>query len=76
MNISLFAKELNVEEKQISKVDILLQEGATLPFIARYRKDYTGGLTDVELEKISEFLSLKKAFDHRRKSIQENLEKQ
>lgn len=76
MNISLFAKELNVEEKQISKVDILLQEGATLPFIARYRKDYTGGLTDVELEKISEFLSLKKAFDSRRKSIQENLVKQ
>lgn len=76
MNSSLIAKSLNLREQQILKVESLLNDGATLPFIARYRKDYTGGLSDIELEKIAEFLSQKKAFEERSKTIFETLKKQ
>ena len=75
MNTEKFAKELNIQNWQITKTKELLDEGATLPFIARYRKDFTGGLTDVQLEKLVELLAVQKQFDTRKVSIFSSLKK-
>ena len=44
--IKYLVEELKLEEKQINNVLNMLAEGATIPFIARYRKEQTGGLTE------------------------------
>lgn len=75
MNTERFAKELNIQNWQITKTKELLDEGATLPFIARYRKDFTGGLTDIQLEKLVDLLSVQKQFDTRKIAILSALEK-
>ena len=69
MNIKSIVSELNIKEWQFDKAESLLQEGATLPFIARYRKDFTGGLTDIELEKIVAFIQSRKQFRDRKEAI-------
>ena len=50
------ADELNVAQSQINKTVELLDEGATVPFIARYRKEVTGGLDDAQLRQLEERL--------------------
>ena len=50
------AKELNVQTAQVAAAVDLLGEGATVPFIARYRKEKTGGLDDTQLRKLEERL--------------------
>lgn len=52
--ISELTKELNIKTKQIEAVLNLLSEGATIPFIARYRKEATGALDENEIAKIEE----------------------
>ncbi len=76
MNIKSILSELNIKEWQFEKAESLLKEGATLPFIARYRKDFTGGLTDIELEKIVSFIETRKQFNTRKEAIKSSLEKQ
>ncbi len=49
----LIARELNVEEKQVTAAIELIGEGATVPFIARYRKERTGGLDDTQLRHLA-----------------------
>ena len=51
-----FASELGVRPAQISAAVGLLDEGATVPFIARYRKEVTGGLDDTHLRRIDDRL--------------------
>jgi len=51
-NIELLAQELNVQQKQIEAVLKLLEEGATIPFIARYRKEVTGSLNEEQIRVI------------------------
>jgi len=75
MNTEKFAKELNIQNWQITKTKKLLDEGATLPFIARYRKDFTGGLTDIQLEKLVDLLAVQKQFSIRKIAILSALEK-
>lgn len=75
MNIERFAKELSIESWQINKTKELLDDGATLPFIARYRKDFTGGLTDIQLEKLVDLFEVAKQFSSRKVSILNSLEK-
>ena len=48
------ADELNLSERQIDSSIKLFEEDNSIPFIARYRKEVTGGLTDEQLRKISE----------------------
>ena len=48
------AEELSVNEKQVAAAVALLDEGATVPFIARYRKEVTGGLDDIQLRQLDE----------------------
>lgn len=52
--VALVAKEINMKPMTIQKVITLLEEGNTVPFIARYRKEATGGLDEVEIKKIQD----------------------
>lgn len=51
--IQKMAEELSIQEQQIQNVLSLLEEGATVPFIARYRKEKTGGLNEEQIREIS-----------------------
>ena len=55
--IKRISEKLNITEPQIKATINLIDEGATIPFIARYRKEVTGNLTDTELRDLSEALS-------------------
>ncbi|MBN2239425.1 MAG: RNA-binding transcriptional accessory protein [Dehalococcoidales bacterium] len=68
--------QTGVSEKQVEAVKSLLEEGSTIPFIARYRKEKTGSLDEVFLGKIRDSLERLKALDIRRKAILESLEEQ
>ena len=48
----MISAALNLPEKQISNTLGLLAEGATIPFISRYRKEITGGLDEVQIESL------------------------
>lgn len=71
----LIATALNIKESQIEKTIKLLDEGATIPFISRYRKEATGGLDEVQIAAIKEqndkFIELRKRKDTILKSIEE-----
>lgn len=55
MNINqLIAQSLNVKEKQVEQTIVLLDGGATIPFISRYRKEATGGLDEVQVADVKE----------------------
>ncbi len=72
----LIAKELNVAEGQILATIQLLDEGATVPFIARYRKEKTGGLDDVQLRLLEERLHYLRELEERRAKILTSIEEQ
>ncbi|MEH6488665.1 Tex family protein [Hyphomonas oceanitis] len=63
------AKELGVAERQVSAVMALLDEGATVPFIARYRKERTGGLDDTQLRALTERLEYLTELASRRETV-------
>ncbi|KAA6312595.1 30S ribosomal protein S1, partial [termite gut metagenome] len=50
----LISASLSISEKQINNTLSLLKEGATIPFISRYRKEVTGGLDEVQIGNIKE----------------------
>lgn len=54
--IHRIAEELSVNDKQVAAAVALLDEGSTVPFIARYRKEVTGGLDDTQLRLLDERL--------------------
>ncbi len=70
------AQELQVQERQVSAVLALLQEGATIPFIARYRKEATGGLDDTQLRTLDERLQYLRDLSKRREAILESVTEQ
>ncbi len=63
------AKELNVGVGQVAAAVELLGEGATVPFISRYRKEKTGGLDDTQLRKLEERLRYLRELEDRRASV-------
>ncbi len=65
-----------VSERSILNTVSLLNEDATIPFIARYRKELTGNLDEVEIEKISELLKSFSELDRRKKAIIKAIEDQ
>ena len=72
MNISqTIANELKVSTTQVDAVIKLLDEGSTVPFIARYRKEATGGLSDTDLRQLSERLLYLTELNERRNAILE-----
>ena len=63
------ADELNVREIQVAAAVRLLDEGATVPFVARYRKEVTGGLDDTQLRNLEERLRYLRELEERRGAI-------
>ncbi|WP_296102730.1 Tex family protein [uncultured Agrobacterium sp.] len=70
---SLIASEINARAEQVKAAIQLLDEGATVPFIARYRKEVTGGLDDTQLRTLAERLSYLREFNTRRATIVESI---
>ncbi|MBF0381133.1 MAG: RNA-binding transcriptional accessory protein [Magnetococcales bacterium] len=70
------ANELNVAVKQVEAAVELLDEGATVPFIARYRKEVTGGLTDTHLRTLHERLAQLRELEERRQTILKSIAEQ
>jgi len=67
--IKQLSKELNIPEKQIQKTIQLLEEGGTVPFISRYRKEQTGALDEVQILAIKNGLEKQKEFEKRKQTI-------
>jgi uncharacterized protein len=70
------ANELNVKETQVAAAVALLDEGATVPFISRYRKEATSGLDDTQMRNLQERLGYLRELEDRRKSILSSIEEQ
>jgi uncharacterized protein len=70
------AAELGVGVGQVAAAVALLDEGATVPFIARYRKEKTGGLDDTQLRKLEERLGYLRELEDRRATILRSIEEQ
>ena len=70
------AGELAVSVHQVQAAIALMDEGATVPFIARYRKEATGGLDDVQLRQLQERLVYLRELEQRRAAIIESIENQ
>lgn len=73
---NVLAKELGISLKQVESVIELLDEGNTVPFIARYRKEKTGGLTDEVLRKLSERLEYLRNLQQRKNDVIRLIEEQ
>lgn len=67
--IQRIAEELSVNVKQVKAAVLLLDEGATVPFIARYRKEATDGLDDTQLRNLEDRLGYLRELNERRESI-------
>src|SRR5215831_11856523 len=70
------AQELGVREEQVEAAVTLLDGGATVPFIARYRKEATGALDDAQLRTLEERLVYLRELEDRRKAILESIREQ
>ncbi|MCG2577997.1 RNA-binding transcriptional accessory protein [Dechloromonas sp. XY25] len=70
------ALELNVRPAQVNAAIALLDEGATVPFIARYRKEVTGGLDDTQLRTLEERLGYLRELEDRRAAILASIDEQ
>jgi len=75
-NIALVSAELSIQEKQVRAVASLLDEGSTVPFIARYRKEVTGSLDEVAVIAIRDRLEVLAELDARRETILASLKEQ
>ncbi|MGX2030065.1 Tex family protein [Methylocaldum gracile] len=74
--IARIAEELGVRERQVQAAVDLLDEGATVPFIARYRKEATGGLDDTQLRTLEVRLSYLRELEDRRQIILDSIREQ
>jgi uncharacterized protein len=77
MDISLrISEELGVKQSQVDAAIALLNEGATVPFIARYRKEMTNGLDDTQLRQLEERLTYLRELEDRRATILKSIDEQ
>ena len=74
--IKTIADELGVREKQVESAVNLIDEGNTIPFIARYRKEVTGGLSDEVLRDLGERLTYLRNLENRKQEIIKSIEEQ
>lgn len=74
--VSLIAAELSVAPRQVAAAVQLLDEGATVPFIARYRKEVTGNLDDTQLRALEERLVYLRELEARREAIRQSIAEQ
>src|SRR5690554_1256079 len=73
---SRIASELGVRPQQVTATIALLDEGATVPFIARYRKELTGSLDDTQLRNLEDRLRYLRELDERRATILSSIDEQ
>ncbi len=76
MIINIIANELNVRPQQVAAAVKLIDEGSTIPFIARYRKEVTEGLDDTQLRTLDTRLTYLRELDDRRQSILKSITEQ
>lgn len=74
--IEKLAQEFGIRQAQVEQTVALIDEGNTIPFIARYRKEATGGLTDVLLRDLDERLSYLRGLDERKAEVIKSIEEQ
>ena len=73
---SLISKNLNIETWKVSNTMDLISEGATIPFISRYRKEATGGLDETQIHEIQNLYDRFIEIDKRRNTILRTIEEQ
>ena len=74
--INTIAGELNVKPKQVEAAINLIDEGNTIPFIARYRKEVTGGLSDETLRDLGERLTYLRNLEQRKQDVIKSIDEQ
>ena len=74
--IQELAKELDIKTSKVEKTVNLIDEGNTIPFIARYRKEVTGGLSDEVLRTFGERLTYLRNLENRKQEIRKSIEEQ
>jgi len=74
--IRQIAAEIKVQEHQVKTAVELLDGGATVPFIARYRKEVTGGLDDIQLRELEFRLGYLRELEERREAVLKNIDEQ
>lgn len=74
--IETIANELNVKQSQVEKTIELIDGGNTIPFIARYRKEVTGNLSDEQLRNLNERLTYLRNLDQRKSEVTTSIENQ
>ncbi|MBA4255181.1 MAG: RNA-binding transcriptional accessory protein [Polaromonas sp.] len=74
--VTQIAQEIHVQPRQVQVAVELLDGGATVPFIARYRKEATGGLDDIQMREIEARLSYLRELEDRRATILKGIEEQ
>ncbi len=71
---SIIAKELGIKDAQVKATSVLLQDGATVPFIARYRKEATDSLDEVAVTSIRDRIEQLSELDKRREAVLKSLD--
>ncbi len=74
--VKQIADALGLEQWQVGNTLALLEYGATIPFISRYRKDRTGGLNEIQISQIRDLLKKLQDIDARRETVLHSIEKQ
>ena len=74
--IKTIAEELNIKQKQVEATIKLIDEGNTIPFIARYRKEVTGGLSDEVLRDLGERLNYLRNLEKRKEEVVKSIDEQ
>ena len=72
----IIANELSIRENQVESAVKLIDEGNTIPFIARYRKEATGGLSDETLRDLGERLTYLRNLEKRKEEVKKSIEEQ
>ncbi len=74
--IQIISEELNIKQVQVEKTINLIDEGNTIPFIARYRKEVTGGLSDETLRQFDDRLKYLRNLENRKQEVIKSIEEQ
>ena len=74
--VAQIAAEIKVRPEQVQAAVDLIDGGATVPFIARYRKEATGGLDDIQLRELEARLSYLRELNDRREAILRSIDEQ
>jgi len=70
------ARELGLRPEQVDRTLALHEKGATIPFMARYRKEATGGMDEVQIQAVLEGAERRKELDDRRAAVRKSIEEQ